>query len=112
MASVDEERIRIRAHEIWETEGRPQGRDREHWEQACRELGGRPAEDASFGRSESDDLFVGEAQNLSESMPADGDFAGLADILDTSASIAPDESSAAPAKPARKRSHKTASPSV
>lgn len=29
-----EERIRRRAHEIWEREGRPEGREREHWDQA------------------------------------------------------------------------------
>ncbi|WP_280842803.1 DUF2934 domain-containing protein [Pararoseomonas baculiformis] len=34
----DEERIRRRAHEIWEREGRPEGRQEEHWAQACREI--------------------------------------------------------------------------
>ncbi|WP_274425483.1 DUF2934 domain-containing protein [Chelativorans sp. YIM 93263] len=29
---------RARAHEIWESEGRPTGRDREHWERATREI--------------------------------------------------------------------------
>jgi hypothetical protein len=33
-----ERRIRDRAYAIWEREGRPQGRDREHWEQATREI--------------------------------------------------------------------------
>lgn len=33
-----EHRIRQRAHEIWETSGRPHGREREHWEQATREV--------------------------------------------------------------------------
>lgn len=32
-----EDRIRERAHRIWEEEGRPDGRHREHWERACRE---------------------------------------------------------------------------
>ncbi|SKA36369.1 DUF2934 domain-containing protein [Consotaella salsifontis] len=31
--------ISKRAYEIWEREGRPHGRDSEHWEQAARELG-------------------------------------------------------------------------
>jgi hypothetical protein len=35
---ADDDRIRKRAHQIWEAEGRPHGRDREHWEQATREL--------------------------------------------------------------------------
>jgi hypothetical protein len=29
-----EERIRLKAYEIWLEEGRPQGRDKEHWELA------------------------------------------------------------------------------
>lgn len=41
-------RIRKRAYEIWEDEGRPQGRDRIHWLRAEAEFrevlcGGRPA---------------------------------------------------------------------
>jgi hypothetical protein len=34
----DEHRIRERAHSIWIEEGRPQGRDLEHWERARHEL--------------------------------------------------------------------------
>jgi hypothetical protein len=33
-----DDRIRRRAHEIWEREGRPHGKDAEHWEQAQREV--------------------------------------------------------------------------
>ncbi|MDQ2102050.1 DUF2934 domain-containing protein [Azospirillum isscasi] len=36
--ATDEHRIRHRAYEIWEREGRPEGRRAEHWERACREL--------------------------------------------------------------------------
>ncbi len=32
-----ERRIQDRAYEIWEQEGRPSGREREHWERAERE---------------------------------------------------------------------------
>jgi hypothetical protein len=32
------ERIRQRAHELWEQEGRPEGRQDEHWARACREV--------------------------------------------------------------------------
>jgi hypothetical protein len=38
------ERIRQRAHAIWEREGRPHGRDQEHWDQAEKEV---VAEDAA-----------------------------------------------------------------
>ncbi len=34
-----EDTVRAKAHEIWEREGRPEGRDREHWEKALAELG-------------------------------------------------------------------------
>ena len=33
-----EDRIRARAHAIWVAEGRPEGREREHWHLAEREL--------------------------------------------------------------------------
>ncbi len=35
---LDEERVHHRAYEIWERAGRPEGRDKEHWEQARREI--------------------------------------------------------------------------
>lgn len=38
MSLTDEERIRARAYALWIEEGRPDGRDREHWERAEREL--------------------------------------------------------------------------
>jgi hypothetical protein len=33
-----EDRIRIRAYEIWVAEGSPEGRERDHWEQAVAEV--------------------------------------------------------------------------
>ncbi|WP_342643669.1 DUF2934 domain-containing protein [Rhodoligotrophos ferricapiens] len=33
-----EQRIRERAHQIWEQEGRPEGRHDEHWERAARAI--------------------------------------------------------------------------
>ncbi|HYC02093.1 MAG TPA: DUF2934 domain-containing protein [Azospirillaceae bacterium] len=36
----DEQRIRERAYEIWEREGRPEGRGDEHWARACDEVRG------------------------------------------------------------------------
>jgi Protein of unknown function (DUF2934) len=38
MAQDREQRVRARAYEIWEREGRPRGRDQDHWYQAEREL--------------------------------------------------------------------------
>ncbi len=36
--ALQTERIRQRAHELWEQEGRPEGRQNEHWARACREI--------------------------------------------------------------------------
>jgi hypothetical protein len=44
MSDDRQHRIRQRAHEIWESHGRPHGADRDHWEQATREI---DAEDAA-----------------------------------------------------------------
>lgn len=32
--STDQDRIAAKAHELWEAEGRPHGRDQEHWAEA------------------------------------------------------------------------------
>jgi len=37
-ASEKEERVRRRAYRIWEEEGRPNGKDKKHWERARREI--------------------------------------------------------------------------
>jgi hypothetical protein len=51
LAMQDDERVRQRAHEIWEKAGRPDGQHDAHWEQARREVeaedGELPPEDAS-----------------------------------------------------------------
>jgi hypothetical protein len=46
MAKPTEEQIRQRAHEIWEQNHRPDGRDQEFWHQAEKELsqGSKPDE--------------------------------------------------------------------
>jgi Protein of unknown function (DUF2934) len=40
MASPTEEQIRTRAHELWEQNHRPDGRDDEFWHEAKRQLEG------------------------------------------------------------------------
>jgi hypothetical protein len=58
-SSEDEALIRARAHKIWETEGRPHGKDKHHWEQARQEragesqppAGGREAATSSSAQS-------------------------------------------------------------
>ena len=38
MKAVQHDMIRLRAYEIWESSGCPEGLDKEHWEQAEKEL--------------------------------------------------------------------------
>jgi hypothetical protein len=38
MAKPTEEQIRLRAHELWEKAGKPEGREDEFWHQAENEL--------------------------------------------------------------------------
>ncbi|WP_192248768.1 DUF2934 domain-containing protein [Mesorhizobium caraganae] len=43
MTDDRQDRIRQRAHEIWEQAGRPEGAHQEHWEQATAEIDGAAA---------------------------------------------------------------------
>jgi hypothetical protein len=49
---IDEERVRRRAHEIWEREGRPEGRHDQHWQQAKDELAVEDGESLSVAGEE------------------------------------------------------------
>ncbi len=50
MIHPNEEAISKRAYLIWEREGRPQGRDRDHWLQAAWELSGEEAKAAAVSK--------------------------------------------------------------
>ena len=39
MADQDHDAIRLRAYQIWESNGRPEGEHQSHWHQALKELG-------------------------------------------------------------------------
>ena len=39
MVDQQDDRIRQRAYELWEREGRPEGREHAHWAEAAREIG-------------------------------------------------------------------------
>jgi Protein of unknown function (DUF2934) len=38
LSAAEEQTVRERAHAIWEAEGRPEGRDAEHWQKALAEF--------------------------------------------------------------------------
>jgi hypothetical protein len=84
----DEERIRRRAHAIWEREGRPEGRHEEHWAQARREVeaeeSGSPGParpDASPADAASGVAMVGQAGGK-RPPPPDAAASEAAAILD------------------------------
>jgi Protein of unknown function (DUF2934) len=52
MAGDRDERIRKRAHEIWERGGRPDGAHEEHWLQASREIDAEDQPTASESKTE------------------------------------------------------------
>lgn len=62
------QQIRARAYEIWENEGRPQGKEKEHWDQAEREFEEPQATNAGGGASPSSKT---RAQRQSEALPGD-----------------------------------------
>ncbi len=44
-----DERVRVRAHQLWEAEGQPHGRDAEHWRRAEEEIDAeQPASSRAF----------------------------------------------------------------
>jgi hypothetical protein len=52
-----EARIRERAHAIWEEEGRPVGKEREHWERAAIEVDGESRSRSSGTEAENPDIL-------------------------------------------------------
>jgi len=47
-----QEEIRLRAHQIWEAEGRPDGKEAEHWARAEQELNGRDGDSGAGDQTE------------------------------------------------------------
>lgn len=48
---LDDDRIRQRAHEIWEREGRPLGREAQHWAEARAEIAKEEVRDSARAES-------------------------------------------------------------
>ena len=71
MTTEREDRIRQRAHQLWEEQGRPEGRHDEHWSQASSEIG----EDGEDSQGGGDTASTGDftpAHRLQED-PPEGD---------------------------------------
>ena len=55
------DRIRRRAYEIWMEEGRPEGRNDEHWAQTCREIALEPS--GTEGTTDQNPRWEGPPEN-------------------------------------------------
>jgi hypothetical protein len=84
MIADREDEIRKRAREIWEREGRPEGRDIAHWEQAKAEL---------------ESEVVGSVGGEGESIPVG---LGVTDVPKKKEVMKKKEPAAAPARSARR----------
>ncbi|WP_158045649.1 DUF2934 domain-containing protein [Skermanella pratensis] len=98
MSPEQEDRIKQRAYEIWEREGRPDGRGEVHWHMAVQEIRAEDGwvDDAADPAGPTDDL---------------GRQLGSAEAALSTEAAAPEEESPIEAAPARKpRTRKAASP--
>ena len=78
-----ESRIRRRAHQIWEREGRPEGRDQDHWTLASEEIAIEDNYQATLkpnpARGPDDTAVRTEPVEPALSMANQGEMPGLAD---------------------------------
>ncbi|WP_137391914.1 DUF2934 domain-containing protein [Rhodoligotrophos defluvii] len=75
-----EQRIRERAHALWEQDGRPDGRDQEHWERAAKAI---EAEDGHASDAPAPSVSgAGQASGLQPGgrIPGGGPAAGMGSI--------------------------------
>ncbi len=78
MNTAIEDRIRCRAYELWESEGRPEGREVDHWLRAAQEVSGEVnGEAAAVGapaarrpRSRTESASTRPATRISAATPA------------------------------------------
>lgn len=77
-----EQTIRERAYAIWEEEGRPEGREREHWARASREIEAEESPGALSNDSAAPTAPVGAASGLEPggTKPGGGPGAGAGSI--------------------------------
>lgn len=92
MQSGDNERIRQKAYELWEKEGRPEGRHEDHWRQAS---------------GDHDALTSPNPVGVNATLPPDPDTSAVADAEVAATSAAsPADAGGKPAKKAKGESAK------
>jgi len=69
---MDNDKIRQRAYEKWEAEGRPEGAHERHWEEATKEVGdsGELPQTSSPAHHSGVNAPEGEDQTTSDAIPA------------------------------------------
>ena len=72
MTPSKEERVRERAHQIWEAAGRPHGHHDEHWRQAGREIDANEAEQPTASDVAGKAGLVVDAKAKAPKVPAGG----------------------------------------
>jgi hypothetical protein len=102
-----EERIKARAHAIWEEEGRPESRSDDHWERAEREVDSEAAEEG--GNEETGAALASQAEADALVPNEDGGVTGSNEALlqegsEGSAQLHEDVTGSPQAKPLGKRS--------
>ncbi len=75
--SDQEQKIRDRAYALWEQEGRPEGREHDHWHQAHREITGNDGRD---GGAHVDGNGLSSGLQPGGTMPGGGPGAGMGSI--------------------------------
>ena len=104
-----EERVRLRAYEIWLNEGRPEGRDARHWEMAREIVGYEDAHRSTLVPTSAS----GEPIEPAATYQSQGDLPTLTDQGDSKRApsrSAPTATATAPKKPAAKSVTKAAAP--
>jgi hypothetical protein len=77
MSDLDEDRVRAKAHDLWESEGRPEGRAERHWVEA-REI--VALEDSAGSTLQQLDETTGETVEPLIAVQSHGDVPELTDL--------------------------------
>ncbi len=97
-----EERIRRRAYDLWEREGKPEGRGDAHWAQACAEIDEEDRASAGASSTDADTGVVKKAVRRTRKAAAEVLGAGLNAVVDVvEEALAPKKPRAAKAKSAK-----------
>jgi len=102
MGSDNEKRIRERAYDIWVREGRPHGRDAEHWRKAEAEIAAEEAAEVGAGAEAAAGNAEARGEAPARAAPVRSRRAAARSSRDTARETPPSGDAAASAKSGRK----------